>query len=188
MPGVQNLSPAIKTAKTVQEKTPYISIFKQFEVSKSTVSYIMELFRQTDDVRRHSISGRTRVTTNKDDKILIWSSKRNPLKNVVDLNTKMRKNYKVSSNTSTTKEWLCHAGLFGHRLAKKPMISRKNQMGRLKFSREHRNWIDESKYNLFGNIKVWGCFSRAGVGLVHRVEGNMDRFIHTLNTNFPIQR
>jgi hypothetical protein len=93
----------------------------------------MKLFRQTDH-----------VTTNKDDKILIWSSKRNPLKNAVDLNTKMRKNYKVmSTNASTTKKRLRHAGLFGHRLAKYLMISRKkNYMARLKFS--HRNWSDES--------------------------------------------
>jgi hypothetical protein len=92
MPGVKNLSPAIKAAKTVQKKTPYISIFKQFEVSKITVSYIIKLFCQTDDVKRHSTSGRPRVTTEKDDKILFWSSDLNPLKNAVNLNTKMRKN------------------------------------------------------------------------------------------------
>ena len=68
-------------------------------------------------------------------------------------------------------------------------------------------WSDESKFNLFasdgiryvrrpngemmnvkytlptvkhggGNIMVWGCFSRDGVGPLHRVEGIMDRFVY----------
>lgn len=69
-------------------------------------------------------------------------------------------------------------------------------------------WSDESKYNLFGsdgiryvrrpegkrmnvryilptvkhgggNVMVWGCFSRNGVGPLHRVVGNMDQHIYT---------
>ncbi|CAF1578421.1 unnamed protein product [Rotaria magnacalcarata] len=68
-------------------------------------------------------------------------------------------------------------------------------------------WFDESKFNLFGSdgkimmwrstneelstqctvltikhqggsIMVWGCFSRAGVGNLHFIDGTVDRFVY----------
>jgi hypothetical protein len=73
----------------------------------------MKLFWQMVDVQRHSTSGSLQVKTDKDDKILIWLSNHNPLKNAVELNTEILKNYKVSTSVRTTKEQLRYAGLFG---------------------------------------------------------------------------
>ena len=68
-------------------------------------------------------------------------------------------------------------------------------------------WSDESKYNLFssdgikyirrpenqrdnvryqvptvkhggGSVMVWGCFSRDGIGPLHRITGIMDRYVY----------
>jgi transposase len=76
MPDEQNLLPATKAAilKAAQEKTPYSPISKKFDVSKSTISYIMKLFRQTDDDRCHFTSGRPQATSDEEDKILIRPS------------------------------------------------------------------------------------------------------------------
>jgi hypothetical protein len=79
----------------------------------------MKLLRQTDDVRHRSRSGRPRAKIDKEDKVLIWLSNRNPLKNAVKFNTKMQKNYKVSTIGSTKKGRLRHAALFGRDPAKK---------------------------------------------------------------------
>jgi len=61
-------------------------------------------------------------------------------------------------NVSTVKRCLRCAGLFGRRPSKKPFISKKNRMARLKFAHAHKKWSvedwskvlwsDESKYNL----------------------------------------
>ena len=52
------------------------------------------------------------------------------------------------------------AGIFGRRPVKKPFVSIKNRMARVKWAKEHLNWTkadwsrvvwsDESKYLLFG--------------------------------------
>jgi hypothetical protein len=42
-----------------------------------------------------------------------------------------------------------------------------------------------------GNIKVWGCFSRDGVGPLHRAEGNTDLFMYKNNvqhTRLPLAK
>ena len=219
MSPAKNVTERVKTAiiKAVEAKTPYSTICKQFGVSKSTIAYIMKLFRETGDVLRRPLSGRPRKTTEKEDRMLIRLSKADPRKNAVELNTEMRNKYNVSTSVTVTKQRLRDAGLFGRRPAKKPYIKRKNQKARIRFAMEHRHWTtkqwsrvvwsDESKFNLFasdgiryvrrpngermnvkyilptvkhggGNIMVWGCFSRDGVGPLHRVEGIMDRFVY----------
>ena len=73
MSPAKNVTEGVKTAiiKAVEAKTPYSTISKQFGVSKSTIAYIMKLFRETGDVLRHPVSGRPRKTTEKEDRMLI---------------------------------------------------------------------------------------------------------------------
>ena len=49
MSPAKNVTEGVKTAiiKAVEAKTPYSTISKQFGVSKSTIAYIMKLFRET---------------------------------------------------------------------------------------------------------------------------------------------
>jgi hypothetical protein len=67
----------------------------------------------------HCTSGRLWATTDKEIRILTRVSNYNPPKNAGELNTKMWKNYKLSTNVSTTKGQLRHVGLFERRPAKK---------------------------------------------------------------------
>ena len=103
MSPAKNVTEGVKTAiiKAVEAKTPYSTISKQFGVSKSTIAYIMKLFRETGDVLRRSVSGRLRKTTKKEDRMLIRLSKADPRKNAVELNTEMRNKYSVE-------ECYCH--------------------------------------------------------------------------------
>ena len=80
-----------------------------------------------------------------------------------------KKYYEVKISDSTVKRRLCDDNLFGRRPSRKPLISKKNQMARVKFAKEHLDWTkqdwnkvlwsDERKYNLFSSdgIKYVRC-------------------------------
>jgi hypothetical protein len=101
----------------------------------------MKLFGQTDDVRRHFTSSRPQAKTDKEDKISIGLSNRSPHKNVVKLNTKMRKNYNVLKRKhyeiTTTSCWfiLTTTGEKANDFSEKP------EGLTIKFAREQHNWI-----------------------------------------------
>lgn len=108
MSQAKNVTEGVKTAiiKAVEAKTPYSTISKQFGVSKSTIAYIMKLFRETGDVLRRPVSGRPRKTTEKEDRMLIRLSKADPRKNAVELNTEMRNKYNVLLSQNNVHEML----------------------------------------------------------------------------------
>lgn len=73
----------------------------------------------------------------------------------------MEEDYGLDISVSTMKRRLKDAGLFERRPVKKPFISKKNRVARIKFAKDHLNWdtqkwskvlfSDESKFNLFGS-------------------------------------
>ena len=71
------------------------------------------------------------------------------------------KRLKPNISCSTETGRLRNVGLFGCIVIKKPLISKKNKKARLKFAKDHLNWIvkvwikvafsGKSKFNLFGS-------------------------------------
>lgn len=189
----------------------------QFNVHKSTISRTINNFRSRKTAATLPKSGRPKVTTENDDKLLIRMSKADPKKTAPILNSELKESYGVNCSVSTTKRRLNHGNLFGRRPMKKPLVSLKNRKARVAFAKKHLNWTsqqwakvlfsDESKFMMFGsdgiqyvrrpkgtrndpkfqlptvkhgggNIMVWGCFSRDGVGPLHLIEETMDRFVY----------
>ena len=67
-------------------------IGKIFGVKKQTVHRVIKHYRITGSVHRSKKSGRPKVTTNREDKILVRLSKANPRLNAVDLNKDLKEN------------------------------------------------------------------------------------------------
>ena len=82
-------------------------------------------------------------------------------KTAVDIANELHQENIVKVSRYTVTRRLHEAGLFGRVSSKKPLISKKNRMARLKFAKKYRNWTfedwkkiifsDESKFNLFGS-------------------------------------
>lgn len=216
MTGAKTLSTSTKNSiiNAVLKGESYSHIAGRFDVSKSTVAYLVKQFRETGDVKRRQIPGRPKCTTEREDMLLARLCKKDPFKSASRLNAEMRVDHGVSMSVTTTKKRLKDSVLSARRPVKKPLVSKKNRKARLEFAKSHLDWTtqqwgkilwsDESKYMLFssdgvkyvrrpdnqrtnprymvptmkhggGNIMVWGCFSRDGVGPLHRIDGIMDK-------------
>ena len=146
--------------EAVQKKIPYSQISQLYGVSKSSVARIIDKWNKTKSVANNPRSGRPRITTVRQDRILTRLCKNDPRLSSVQLNGIMAKSYQMQCSVSTTKRRLRSQNLFGRRSAKKPLISLKNRIARIKFAKEHLNWTvkdwskilwtDESKFMMFG--------------------------------------
>jgi transposase len=111
-----------------------------FYVSKSSVSNIVKRYNERGGVVVRKSTGRPPKTTLREDRDLVNESKRFPRKTAAQLLTTWRAKYKLNCSVSTAKRRLRNAGLFGRRLVKKPRISVKNRIARLKFAKDHLGW------------------------------------------------
>lgn len=133
----------------------------RFGVSKTGVFQVLKRFRERGAVIINKSSGRPRITTEKEDRIILNLSKNDPRKPATKISTELREKYNVLCSRDTVKRRLRSSGLFGRRPAKKPLVSLKNRIARIKFAKEHINktskdwakvlWSDESKFMLFGS-------------------------------------
>lgn len=219
MSSKKNYSEDLKKSvlKWLDDGNTMTSAKRQFGVPHQTISFWNKKRTKygTADSRRKT--GRPRKTTKRDDKMIVREANKNPRLTAVEIVRDFNENREDKISVSTVKRRLYTGGLFGRRPSKKPLISKKNRMARLKFAKDHLHWdikewskilwSDESKFNLFssdgiryirrpkgkkydikyqvptikhggGNVMVWGCFSRDGVGPLHKIDGIMDRFVY----------
>ena len=145
----------------------------QFDIGKSTVADIYKSYKERDNNRISLKSGRPRITSERQDKILIRAAKNDPRKNTFLLNAEIKEFYNVKCSADTTMRRLRSPNLFGRRPAKKPFISIKNRKARLRFANEHLNWSREqwSKI-LFSDEPKFMLFGSDGIRYVRRPKGH----------------
>lgn len=132
-------------------------ICEKFNLPKSTVTFILNKFRRSENLETLHCGGRPRHTTLKEDTRISRELKKYPEKSAVSIVKAL--NLKVSARTVQRRA--CEAGLKSYRAAKKPFISNKNRKARLKFAADHLDWSvqkwktvlfsDESKFNLINS-------------------------------------
>ena len=135
-------------------------------VSKSTVDYTCKRFNETHSVEDRKRSGRPPKLSRRDVRKLVMDSKRNRRSCSRELTAELNKKLLKKVVARSVRRILRKAGLRGYVARKKPFISAKNRLARLKFAREHINWTsddwakvlwtDEKKYNRTGNDgRIW---------------------------------
>jgi transposase len=199
---------------------------RQLGTGSNTIKTWADRYEEEGKMERKSGSGRPRMTTSKEDRLIVRQSERNRKLTA----TKIARTLEAKDNSGgspkptrwTVGRRLLDAGLPARRPRKKPLLTKKHKQARLKWAKDHLDWTseqwnnvlwsDETSFTLFprshgyirrrtgeetkdecitptvkgggGKIMVWGCFHSNSVGVIRKVDGNMDQHqYHTILTH-----
>ncbi|CAD6193201.1 unnamed protein product [Caenorhabditis auriculariae] len=132
-----------------------------FGVTEACISQFLKRWKAQDGSTNSQRTGRPRVTDRNDDRNILKTSRTNPRLTAPAIRREVFLNSPSPPSVSTVKRRLNAAGIMGRRPVKKPLISEKNRVARVKWAKEHLNWTrqdwnkilwsDESKFLLFGS-------------------------------------
>ena len=130
-----------------------------FKCSPETVKKLCKEEKTTGICHWSFKTGRSPVTTPREDKVLILAHKKDPNLNASDGVRLIKHQFNKDINRKTVSRRLIHAGLMTRRPAKKPLMVAKHRKIRLDFAEKYESWTsndwanviftDESKINLF---------------------------------------
>ena len=136
-------------------------VARDFKIPRQLVSFWNKKKLETGTLKTSPRTGRPKVTTERQDRMISMMSKADPKRTASDINKNLAEYHNLKIHTSTVKRRLAEAGLHGRRPSKKPLISAKNRKARLAFALAHQHWTqedwskvlwsDESKFNLFSS-------------------------------------
>lgn len=134
---------------------PARQIARNFSRSPQSVIKLRKKFLETHSILDRPKSGRPRVTTKRQDRILERISLKNRRFSAAQVRNEAFLQSKLS--VRSVRRRLCQMGLFGRSAAKKPLVSRKNRLLRIQFAKAYLKWTvadwqrviftDESKFN-----------------------------------------
>ena len=147
----------------VEEGYSYRDVGTRLGISHKTVFRLVKKYRETGSIVDKPRSGRPRVTTEREDRVLVRRSLGDHRLTSPELRAKMEDDHGVHVSSRTVRSRLFSAGLRGCVAAKKPLLRDPTICKRLAFAREHRNWTieqwnsvlwaDESSFQLFCGAK-----------------------------------
>lgn len=145
----------------VNENWSYSAIADHLNCSKRMVFNAIQHFkknRTADNVPRKEKSRKTDAFT---DRRIVRLSRQDQKKTAVDIHKEIFNGKEAKVSVRTIRRRLNDANLFGRVIQTKPLVSKKNRLRRLAFSKEHRQWTinqwknvlftDETKVNRFGS-------------------------------------
>lgn len=137
-------------------------------IPKSTIGNIIKRFKNTKNIENRPGRGRKNKLTNRQKTTIVREVMKNRRLSAPKMVPMVENMFGVTVSPSTIRNVLKENGFNGRVPRKKPLISKKNRILRLKFARDHISkplefwntilWSDESKYNIYGSdgrIKVW---------------------------------
>lgn len=140
----------------------------KYKVHKSSISRILSRFKKTKSVEVISKGGRPRKTDKRTDALIVREIKKFPFKSAPTLVKEL--NIPVSARTVSRR--LIDADLLAYRPAKKPLISKRNQLKRLQFAQEHISWtVNQWKNVLFSDESKFNIIASDGITRVRRPKG-----------------
>lgn len=129
-------------------------ISETLDVHKSVVSRILSKCKKNGFVKTLPRTGRPRKTSKREDRAIERQATKNPFSSA----PKIKSTLGLNISTKTIKWRLAENNLFLRKPAKKPLLTKKQRISRLKFARDHIDWdikkwsnvlfTDESKFQL----------------------------------------
>ena len=144
----------------IQAKSQTVRAVAQlFGISKSAVSRICQQYMIEGHVHRRVIPGRPRKASEWQERALVKSVKRDPIKCATDVADDAKRAFGISMTTRTVRNILRRAKIFARRPARKPKLLEKHRRARLAFALAHMDWsnvdwgkvlwADETKFNVY---------------------------------------
>ena len=112
-------------------------IGEKFKIPKSTVNNIIQKYKNTGAIVNLQERGRKPIFTQREVRTLVRKVKVTPELSAPKLAVKMKNETGKSVTSSCIQKILRKEGYRGCRAKKKPLISKKNKLKRLKFARDH---------------------------------------------------
>lgn len=154
-------------------------ICKRLNLSRSTVSQLLHQFATTGsmDVKRRS--GRPRITSRRDDTLIRRWSVVNPTYSATQI--MVDTNVRASSRT-IRRRLLNEFGLASRSPAKKPLLTQKQRLKRLKFCQKYKNWSSEDWAKVLFSDETLICQFGAPAVRVRRPVGQRFNAKYTART------
>lgn len=140
--------------------------------NQSTVVRIIKKYSEFGKIDDKPRSGRPKKTSVRDDAVLRRTSLADRSLNSTQLTKIWSEATSISVCTSTVRRKLISFGLRGCKARKKPLLSEKQRLNRLKWAREHLKWTtDQWQRVLFSDESTFNINNHAGNTYVRRFPG-----------------
>ena len=136
-------------------------IARRLGCSRKKVISANNLFNDTGSLSNKKRKSRKQKTTPREDAAVNRIAKLNPFVGAPKIKEQIAQHLKLDLSVSTVKSRLHENKLFGRVARKKPLVSKRNLVSRLKFAKQHVHknlsfwqnvlWTDKSKFNHFGS-------------------------------------
>uniref|UniRef100_A0A4W6CU69 Transposase Tc1-like domain-containing protein n=1 Tax=Lates calcarifer TaxID=8187 RepID=A0A4W6CU69_LATCA len=123
-----------------QEGYSCCQIARKCRCSPSTVGYTLQKNRRTDSTDDKPRSGRPRVSSARNDRILIHMCRENHRMASQELQQQWSNQTGVQCSTCTVCGRLLDHGLRSYKAVKKPLINERQRLARCCWAQAHKNW------------------------------------------------
>lgn len=143
------------------------AIAERVGVRRETVNRILKHNRDTGDLRPGKSTGRPRISTERDDRVLGRLTRQDRLAPCTTLRTRWYQSTNVRATARTVNNRVIQMGYRARRCAVKPKLTARHRRDRLAWARQYRNltvghwehvvFADESRFQLFpvdGRLRV----------------------------------
>lgn len=147
-------------------------VSRRLNMSRSTVQRVNQRYQESGDFVRRPGSGRSRFTSERDDRYIAVTSLRNRGLNAVEVQQQLREVRGVDVSRWTVRRRLREKNLTPHRAATGPKLTPAHRRLRLQFARKHAEWTlelwgsvlfsDESRICIHGNDGRRRVYRRPG--------------------------
>lgn len=125
-----------------------VKIAREVKCSRCAVQYAINRFKETGTHENRPRTGRRKVTTEREDRLLIRQSLQNRKKTALELAAALSEAKGSSVSVYTVRRRLLKAGLKECKARKKPWLSEHNKKNRLEWALKHRDWSVEDWSNI----------------------------------------
>lgn len=146
-----------KIIKEYKSGKSQINLSEKYSIPKSVICRLVKFYKSTKSFQTVHRGGRPRKTTELEDSAIIKSIKKDPFISSREIRVQLD----LGVSARTIRRRAVDGGLKSFKAVKKPFISTKNKLARLKFAHDQINWTvrkwrnvlfsDESKFNFKGS-------------------------------------